>query len=166
MNPALTRVKAILLSVSMLSLGVAGCAEQNLQGLTGAPDGKAEILVASGENTSDVEHQEGTFRDLVDQPNRVVLVEFWGPHCGPCHHLAPVLEQIAKKYPEEVAVVKVDVESSANYELAMFFGIHAIPEMRIFVDGQPQDAIHGYVHGSRISDTLDPIIAQAGTSEL
>lgn len=144
---------------TLFIINVSGCVEQKYQGITGAPDGNAEMLSVGNGDRDAIEHVEGSFLELVEQPNRVVLVDFWGPHCGPCLHLAPELEQIVQKYPEQVSVVKVDVESSANSELALFFGVHAIPEMRIFVDGQSIGAIHGYVSAAGISQQLKPAIA-------
>jgi thioredoxin 1 len=146
-------------TVALLIVTVSGCNEQKYQAITGAPDGNAEILSVGNDARNSIEHVEGSFLELVEQPNRVVLVDFWGPHCGPCLHLAPELEQIVQKYPDQVSVVKVDVESSANSELALFFGVHAIPEMRVFVDGQSMGAIHGYVNASAISQQLEPAIA-------
>ena len=147
-------VAAMLMVVTM-----AGCTEQKYQALAGAPDGIAEVLTVSGGEHAQIGHAEGSFLEAVRQPNRVVLVDFWGPHCGPCLHLAPELEAIARQYPDEVSVVKIDVESSKNTELAMFFAIHAIPEIRIFVDGQSAGAIHGYVAASRIDQHLKPALA-------
>ena len=51
-------------------------------------------------------------------------------------------------------MVKVDVESAKNAELAVFFGINAIPEVRIFVEGRSAGAIHGYVDAARINRQL------------
>lgn len=144
---------------TLLIISVSGCIEQKFHGITGAPDGNAEMLSLGNSDHKTIEHVEGSFLELVEQPNRVVLVDFWGPHCGPCLHLAPELEQIVRKYPDQVSVVKVDVESSANSELALFFGVHAIPEMRIFVDGQSIGAIHGYATAAGISQQLKPAIA-------
>jgi len=147
-------------TVALLIVAVSGCREEKYQAITGAPDGNAEILSVGNDADNPIEHVKGSFWELVNQPNRVVLVDFWGPHCGPCLHLASELEQIVQKYPDQVSVVKVDVESSANTELALFFGINAIPEMRVFVDGQSMGAIHGYVRASRIEEQLKPAIAQ------
>jgi thioredoxin-like negative regulator of GroEL len=62
-------------------------------------------------------------------------------------------------YPDRVSVVKVDVESSDNIELAQYFEIHAIPEIRVFVDGQSVGAIHGFATAERIAQNLEPAMA-------
>ena len=146
-----------VVSAAVLSLCaiVTGCAKTQYQELAGSPDGTAELLVVNSDEGSPIQHRHGPFLNLVHQPNRVVLVDFWGPHCGPCLHLAPELEKIAQQYPERVSVVKVDVESAENAELAVFFGINAIPEISIFVEGRSSGAIHGYVDAARIDRQLE-----------
>ena len=62
-----------------------------------------------------------------------VLVDFWASWCGPCMMMAPVLEQIAEKYPD-LKVVKVNVD--AAQEPAMQFGIDSIPAFLLFENGQ------------------------------
>ena len=141
--------------VAVICMMLAGCAQQPLEPLSGAPDGAAAKLVVGAEEHSEVEHQDGSFLELVEQPDRVVLVEFWGPHCGPCLHLAPVLEEIARTYPDRVSVVKVDVESSANQQLALYFNVRAIPTMRTFVNGEPVSSIRGYMQADRLLRELE-----------
>jgi len=140
----------------LLLLGTAGCTERQYPSLQGAPEGFAEILEVNSAESSEVHQTEGTFLALAQQANRVVLVDFWGPHCETCRHLAKELEEIAKKNPDKVSVVKVDLESAMNADLAMFFEVRTIPEMRIFVDGQSAGAIHGYTSASQITQRLEP----------
>ncbi|MCH2210783.1 MAG: thioredoxin domain-containing protein [Fuerstiella sp.] len=150
-----------LWTVAVLPLCViaAGCGKSQYQELAGAPDGAAELLAVGSGRDPLIRHIQGRFLKLVHQPNRVVLVDFWGPHCGPCLHLAPELEKIARAYPMKVSVVKVDVESTENEELTAFFGINTIPEVRIFVGGRPAGAIHGYVDARRINRQLESVLS-------
>ena len=62
-----------------------------------------------------------------------VLVDFWASWCGPCMMMAPVLEQLAEKYPD-LKVVKVNVDEA--HEPAVQFGIDSIPAFLLFEDGK------------------------------
>lgn len=147
-----------LVPLALLCL-IGGCGQQHLQPIKGSPNGDAEILSLKGDGSSEVQTENGSFHDLVEQPGKVVLVEFWGPHCGPCLHMIPILERIVEKHEDTVSVVKVDLELAANQELARYFEIYAIPEIRFFVDGKSAGAVHGYVNATQLTKELQPAIA-------
>lgn len=68
------------------------------------------------------------------------IIDFYADWCAPCRMVAPILEQLAKEYDGKIDIYKVDTE--AEQELAMVFGIRSIPSL-LFVpkDGQPQMAM-------------------------
>ena len=60
--------------------------------------------------------------------------------CGPCHHLAPKLEQLAKKY-RSVVFLKVDAEKFQS--LSDMQDITAYPTVKFFKNGAFLDRIVG-----------------------
>ena len=70
-----------------------------------------------------------------------VVVDFWATWCGPCHKVAPVIEELAEEYKDRVIVGKVDVEEQDD--LAFQFGIRNIPTVLFLKDGKVVDKIVG-----------------------
>jgi thioredoxin 1 len=61
--------------------------------------------------------------------NDIVLIDFWGPSCGPCQSFAPIYEQVSEKHPD-VVFAKVNVEE--EQEIAGHFQIQSIPTIMMF----------------------------------
>ena len=71
----------------------------------------------------------------------LVMVDFWAVWCGPCHMVAPIMDQLAGKYDGKVKVMKVDVD--ANQATAMRFNVRSIPSILFFKDGRHVDTLVG-----------------------
>ena len=84
---------------------------------------------------------EATFEATVLQSEKAVLVDFWAEWCGPCHAVAPVLDKIVEERPDELTLVKVNIDE--EQELAQRYGVMSIPTMILFKDGEPSAAVIG-----------------------
>ena len=73
--------------------------------------------------------------------NRLTLVDFWAPWCGPCRRLNPILEELSVEMDGKVAFVKVNTDESP--ETPASFGVMSIPTMILFKDGQKVDQLIG-----------------------
>lgn len=78
-------------------------------------------------------------KDLISQ-DKLTIVDFWAPWCGPCRALSPILDQIAEENPN-IQVVKVNVDENA--ELSAEYGIRSIPSVHIFKSNEAVDKFVG-----------------------
>jgi thioredoxin 1 len=83
---------------------------------------------------------ESTFQQEVLENQGPVLVDFWAEWCGPCHAVAPILNQIAEER-SELRLVKVNIDEEP--ELARRYGVMSIPTMILFDSGEPKAAAIG-----------------------
>ena len=72
---------------------------------------------------------------------KVVVIYFWATCCGPCKMMAPVVEEVAKDYPD-VKVCKVNVDEEP--ELSNAFKIVSIPTIVVIKNGEIIDSVVGY----------------------
>jgi len=63
-----------------------------------------------------------------------VLVDFWASWCHPCKQVAPLLEDIAKQYSDNLKVVKVNVDE--HPQLAQTYGVRGIPTLMFVNHGE------------------------------
>jgi thioredoxin 1 len=81
------------------------------------------------------------FASEVLQSATPVLVDFWGEWCPPCKALAPILDELAEEYDGRVKIAKVNIDQ--EQQLAVEYGIRAVPTLLLFKQGQVADQIVG-----------------------
>lgn len=65
------------------------------------------------------------------------IIDFYADWCKPCKMIAPIMEELADEYKDDIYIYKVDTQKER--ELAQVFGIRSIPAV-LFVpmEGKPQ----------------------------
>lgn len=102
-------------------------------------DGKVVVLNKADFLTK-IFNYEKNASEWVYEGNKPCIIDFYADWCGPCKRVAPIMEELAAEYKNEVVIYKIDVDQEK--ELAAVFGVNSIP-MILFVpvEGQPQAAM-------------------------
>ena len=105
-------------------------------------------------------HVDGSqFQEEVVHSAQPVLVDFYADWCGPCKAIAPVIDQLSKEYEGKVKFVKVDTD--ANQDLAIQFGISSIPTVMFFSKGKVEDIVVGAVPSAVFKTKLNSLIKES-----
>ena len=80
-------------------------------------------------------------QEVLEVRGMPVLLDCWAQWCGPCHMLAPVLDELAAESNGRYRIAKLNVDD--NPRTSAQFNIRSIPTMLIFKDGTLVDRIVG-----------------------
>lgn len=99
-----------------------------------------------------LEITDNTFKEVVLNADKPVLVDFWAVWCGPCRILGPIIEEVAQDFDGKAVVGKVDVDN--NQQVSVDYGIRNIPTVLIFKNGEVVDKIVGVQPKEVIAEKL------------
>jgi thioredoxin 1 len=73
-------------------------------------------------------------KEVLQQSQEPLLVDFYADWCGPCQTLAPVLDQVVAELAGKVILFKVNIDK--HPQLAQQFAIRSIPHLMLFKKGK------------------------------
>ncbi len=82
-------------------------------------------------------YTDANFEAEVLTGDKLSVIDFWAPWCGPCLALGPTIEALSKEYDGKVNVGKVNVDENPN--LSINYGITSIPAVLFIKNGQVVD---------------------------
>jgi putative thioredoxin len=93
-----------------------------------------------------------------------VLVNYWAENAGPCLRLWPVLEKLANDYNGQFLLVNID--TNKEKQLAHDYGINSVPTVKLYINGEVVDQIHGYDSPDSFRKMLDKYLARESDKAL
>jgi thioredoxin 1 len=96
------------------------------------------------------------FQTLVLQSALPVLVDFGAEWCPPCKMIAPIVDELARKYEGKLVVGSLDVD--AHPEIQQFYGVMGLPTLILFQHGEPVKRIVGFQPRERLEAHIKPYL--------
>lgn len=69
-------------------------------------------------------------RKLYHESDRLIVVRYVAPTCGPCHVLKPILDKIIKEFDGQIYCVEIDIDAEPN--IAKGAGVTGTPTVQFF----------------------------------
>jgi len=103
------------------------------------------------------ELNETNFEESVLKSEKLALVDFWAPWCGPCRKMSPVLEQIQNEMVDSVKITKVDTDKYP--QLASEYGVFSLPSLLLFKDGEVKEVMVGLMPKNSVISNIKKYLA-------
>ena len=100
-----------------------------------------------------VDVNDGNFQTEVIEAEKLTIVDFWAPWCGPCRKLGPILDEIAGDFADKVKVVKVNTDE--NMKTAKEYSISGLPSILIFKKGEAVERLVGLMPKSSLVSNIE-----------
>ena len=97
-------------------------------------------------------------KEVLEEKEVPVLVDFWAPWCQPCLMMGPIVEKIAKELEGRMKVGKISVED--NQATAVKYNISSIPTFLIFKKGEVAEQMAGAMPYDVFQKKLDGFLRQ------
>ncbi len=108
------------------------------------------------ENINNKTFTDDNFQREVLESSEPVLVDIWADWCGPCHLIAPVIDEVAAEFQGRAKVGKLNLDD--NPRVPTQYGIRSIPTLLLFKDGQLVGRVVGVVSKKELVERLNSVL--------
>ena len=107
-------------------------------------------------NIIDVNENDFENKVLEESLQKLVVVDFWAPWCGPCKQLTPILEKTITPYPDKIILAKINIDE--NQQLAAQLQIQSIPTVVAVKEKKIANGFQGALPKTKIIEFIEKIL--------
>lgn len=122
------------------------------------PTHKTEAEEAAEFDITRTKHEGGyALRKLYHDSDRLIMVKYASPTCGPCHTLKPILSRIVDEFDGRIHYVEIDIEQDPD--IAESAGVVGTPTVQFFKNKGLVGELKGVKPKSQYRETIDSYLA-------
>ncbi|ACK72193.1 thioredoxin reductase [Gloeothece citriformis PCC 7424] len=114
-------------------------------------------VVADTEETFDINNTRYVggyaLRKLFHDSDRLILVKYVSPTCGPCKVLKPILDKVVDEYEGQIHFVEIDIAD--NPDIAKTAGVIGTPTVQFFKDKELLKEMRGVKQKSEFRNVIE-----------
>jgi thioredoxin reductase (NADPH) len=127
------------------------------------PQPEKETIVVDTEATfalNQTRHWGGyALRKLFHESDRLLIVKYVSPNCGPCKVLKPILDKVVDEYEGKIHFIEIDID--ADPEIAKMGGVIGTPTIQFFKDKELLTEMRGVKQKSDFRKVINNYIPTA-----
>lgn len=121
---------------------------------------KTEAEQAAEFDLDRTRHEGGyALRKLYHDSDRLIIVKYASPTCGPCHTLKPILSKIVDEFDGQIHYIEIDIE--ADPDIAESAGVTGTPTVQFFKDKALVIQLKGVKPKSQYRETIQTNLSVA-----
>ncbi|MEM6614225.1 MAG: thioredoxin-disulfide reductase [Cyanobacteria bacterium P01_C01_bin.72] len=121
---------------------------------TAATPVSKQATTATDFNLKDTSHVGGyALRRLFHESDRLIVVKYVSPTCGPCGILSPILSKVVEEYRAQIHFIEIDIV--ANPEIAQMGQVSGTPTVQFFRDQELLQEVKGVKQKSEYRQIIE-----------
>ncbi|MEA5515023.1 thioredoxin-disulfide reductase [Nodularia sp. UHCC 0506] len=115
---------------------------------------KTEAEAAAGFNLQVTRHEGGyALRKLFHESDRLIIVKYISPGCGPCHTLKPILNKVVDEFEGKIHFVEIDIDQ--DRDIAENANVTGTPTIQFFKNQELLKEVKGVKQKSEYRQIIE-----------
>lgn len=106
-----------------------------------------------------LELDDTTFTEVVNNPDKLVIVEFYTTTCPNCRAMEPVFYDLAVELSDIAVFARINAQ--AHMSIAMAHGIMGVPAFKFFCQGRTIAEDVGAMHATLLRNTVKDLVRRS-----
>jgi thioredoxin reductase (NADPH) len=105
-------------------------------------------------NLNNTRHEGGyALRKLFHESDRLLMVKYVSPNCGPCHTLKPILNKVVDEFEGKIHFVEIDIDK--DRDIAENAQVTGTPTVQFFKDKELVEQLQGVKQKSEFRKVIE-----------